>query len=170
MPTKKFKTTKDLKKALTAYFKSCTKKNPDGEMQQIRPYSVARLALHLNMSRSVFLRYCRGQADYMTNTLDKNGKKIKDEDGNLKKTNISFKDIMQQALTQIEAFNEECLFTSKNTDGPKFALKNNHRWRDQLDISGDEGGPIKLETITTQMTAEEAMKAYTDNIKASQNG
>ena len=168
MVAKKFKTVEGLQKSLDEYFKSCLKMDGDGEMQQARPYSVARLALHLNMSRMVFLRYCRGEADYLANDLDEDGKKIRDEDGNLKKVNVSFKETMQRALTQIEAFNEECLFTSKNTDGPKFALKNNHRWQDQSVLTGINDGPVNLTTVTTQMSGEEAMKAYTDNIKASQ--
>lgn len=165
---KRFKTVEDLENALEFYFMSCEKEEPSGEFHQSRPYSVARLSLHLNMSRRVFLRYCNGEADYFAPIFDAEGKVTRDAAGKIKRANVSFTETMQRALTRIEAFNEECLFTSKNTDGPKFALKNNHRWRDQVDISPGDGGPIKLEAITTQMSDEEAMKVYTDNIKSSQ--
>jgi len=120
----KFKTVQELQEKIDDYFESC--KNIKGDL--IRPYTITGLALALDTSRKVLLDY-ENRDDEYSYTIKK-------------------------AKLRIENFAEESLFTSKQTAGVIFNLKNNYGWQDKQEV-GLNGGLNNTNQDLTSMTAEE---------------
>jgi DNA-packaging protein gp3 len=120
----KFKTVKELQNKIDAYFESCYeeiwKKDAEGVWQpvtdkdgnilksMVKPMTVTGLALALGTTRETLLDY---------------------EDRE------EYSDTIKRAKLMCENFAEEQLFTSKNTAGVIFNLKNNYkRWVDKQEV------------------------------------
>lgn len=73
-----------------------------------KPYTVSGLAYFLDVDRKTLCNY--GEKDEFFHTIKK-------------------------AKARIEAFNEESLYTNRNTAGVIFNLKNNFGWKDKNDIN-----------------------------------
>jgi hypothetical protein len=127
----KYKTAKELQEKIDAYFDSCwidkvtevTDKEGICTMSTVRyqnrPYTVAGLALALDLCRDTLAEYVKaGQ----------------------------FSDIIKKAKLKIEMNVEELLLEGKNAAGPIFWLKNHAAYRDkqEMEHTGPEGGPIQM--------------------------
>lgn len=138
----KFQSVEELQKLIDAYFESCeeevwTKKlDPEtGEVtgwepqydrhgnimkRMVKPYTISGLALALGTSRRTLLDY--------------------------EQRNDDFSHTIKKAKARCEEFAEEQLFTSKNTAGVIFNLKNNYEsWVDKQEQKIDATVTKKLE-------------------------
>lgn len=120
----KFQSVEELQMKIDDYFESC--RNKDDEL--IRPYTITGLALALDTSRKVLLDYEKREDDYSYT--------------------------IKKAKLKIENFAEESLFTSKQTAGVIFNLKNNYGWQDKQDV-GLSGGLNNTNQDLSSLTAEE---------------
>ncbi|MGG4217303.1 terminase small subunit [Paenibacillus jamilae] len=103
----KFQSVEELQIKIDDYFESCH--NDAGDL--IRPYTITGLALALDTSRKVLLDYEKRDDDYSYT--------------------------IKKAKLKIENFAEESLFTSKQTAGVIFNLKNNYGWVDKQESKVD---------------------------------
>lgn len=118
-----YKTKEELQKAIDAYFDSCFEeqwiKNKDGweqvldhngnaVVEQVRPFTITGLGLHLGLCRQALLNY-EGRQEFM--------------------------DTIKRAKQKIENYAEEQLFQNcnKNAQGVMFNLKNNYGWKDKTE-------------------------------------
>ena len=126
----KYKTPQELQEAVDEYFESCwfekVTESEDQETHKIetsvvryqqRPYTIAGLAYHLDMTT-------QGVREYQA----------KDE----------FSCIIKRAKQKIEMNIEETLVTAKNATGAIFWLKNHAGYRDktETEITGENGSPL----------------------------
>lgn len=100
----KFQSVEELQQQIDAYFDSCWDAE---EGYYKRPYTVTGLALALDTSRKVLLDY--------------------------QNRNDEYSDAIKRAKNRVENYAEEALFTSKQTAGIIFNLKNNHGWVDKTE-------------------------------------
>lgn len=142
----KFKSVQELQKLIDAYFNSCEeevwikKLDPEtGELlgwepqydrhgnvlkRMVKPYTISGLALALGTTRRTLLDY-EQRDDEFSHTIKK-------------------------AKSRCEEFAEEQLFTSKNTAGVIFNLKNNYEsWVDKQEQKIDATVTKKLEDFFT---------------------
>jgi hypothetical protein len=127
----KYKTPQELQEKIDAYFDSCwidkvtevTDKDGKCTMSTVRyqnrPYTVAGLALALDLCRDTLAEYVKaGQ----------------------------FSDVVKKAKIKIEMNVEELLLEGKNAAGPIFWLKNHAAYRDkqEMEHSGPGGGPVQM--------------------------
>ncbi len=134
----KFKSVKELKDTINAYFKGCWQikvsafgaplKDPvSGEYLyvQVKPYTMAGLAVALGISRETLVQY---------------GKKEQ------------FSDAISRAREAVEANQEEKLFVPGVANGAKFALTNNFNgWQDEKHIDHTTKGE-SLKTDVSKLT------------------
>lgn len=104
----KFQSVEELNEKIEAYFDSCW---DEEESCYKRPYTITGLALALDTSRKVLLDYERRNDEYS--------------------------DTIKRAKNRVENYAEEALFTSKQTAGVIFNLKNNHGWVDKTEQQVD---------------------------------
>jgi len=126
---KQYKTATELEEKIKEYFDSCwvdkvtehTDKDGNCTMTTVRyqdrPYTVTGLALHLNLTRQGLINY-QGQKEYV--------------------------DTVTRAKSMVEMYAEESLFTSKNTNGPAFSLKNNFGWKDKQELAVEGSLTVKV--------------------------
>ncbi|WP_318626895.1 terminase small subunit [Paenibacillus polymyxa] len=120
----KFESAEELQMKIEEYFESCH--NEAGDLT--RPYTITGLALALDTSRKVLLDYEKRDDEYSYT--------------------------IKKAKLKIENFAEESLFTSKQTAGVIFNLKNNYGWQDKQDV-GLSGGLNNTNQDLSSLTAEE---------------
>lgn len=128
---RKFTDPAEFERKIEEYFESCwvdkitEHTDKDGAVTmstvryQNRPYTVAGLALALNMTRETLCQY------------------VKDGE---------FSDIVKKAKQKIEMFVEEILLEGKNAAGPIFWLKNHASYTDKhiQEITGKDGEKLDL--------------------------
>ncbi len=109
---RKYKTAKALKKAVEEYFASISYLDTDHGVRvtrYVKPPTMARLCLHLGVSRSTWSEY--GQDEKLG-------------------------PIVEQARLRAEDYWTERL-TGKGAQGAKFALSACYGWREKVDVTGD---------------------------------
>ena len=128
----KYKTLQEFQAKIDDYFASCwvdkvtehTDKEGNCTMSTVRyqdrPYTMAGLAYHLDLSRQGLLNY-KGKPEFM--------------------------DAIKKARIKIEMFIEETLLAGKNATGPIFWLKNNSDYRDKQEVA--HTGSLTLEQIVS---------------------
>ena len=94
----KYKSVDELEKAIDQYYTDCQK--------QMRPYTMAGLAVALGIDRKTLLNYSKKEEYFPA---------------------------IKKARDMVEAFTEEMLLTGKNTAGVIFSLKNNFGWKDKVE-------------------------------------
>jgi hypothetical protein len=112
----KFKSVEEMQEKIDRYFAECDEKG--------KPYTITGLALALDTTRELLLRY--------------------EEDEN----RPAFRDTVKKAKQKCQAYAEEQLFAGKgNVAGVIFNMKNNYGWRDKTEqeISGPGGGPLVVQ-------------------------
>lgn len=141
----KFGSVEELQKKIDEYFESCFEEvwyqDKDGRwlpkldrneqiiLQQVRPYTITGLAVHLDTTRDTLLDY-----------------EGRDE----------FSDTIKKAKSKCELFAEEQLFTKQNVTGVIFNLKNNYsRWADKQEIDNNiankDGKPFEVRSYEDQL-------------------
>lgn len=133
----KYKTPEELQAKVDEYFESCwvdkvteaTDKDGVCTMSTVRyqnrPYTVAGLALHLDMTRETLCQYAKG------------GK---------------FSDVIKRAKDKIVMNVEESLLWGKNATGPIFWLKNHAGYRDKQEQDINVNGSLihKIERVVVK--------------------
>jgi len=101
-----------------------------------RPFTVSGLAFFLGTNRQTLLNYEADERFFDTITL---------------------------AKSRIEGYAEESLFLLRNPNGAIFNLKNNYKWRDQLDVEANTKNTHehKIRKLSPE-EIEAAKKAFDD--------
>lgn len=130
-------TPEDLKQKVAEYFCKCHENMDDDNGKLLKPYTMSGLAFHLGISRRVLLRYEseENRRDYWP--------------------------IVAYAKARIEAFAEEQLYTNKNVSGVSFILKNNHGWKDQVDLYTPPR-ENQIKQVSGDMSEADAFQLYMD--------
>lgn len=116
---KKYKTAKALEEAVNSYFASISYEEKIHGIQvtrYIKPPTMARLCLHIGVSRETWRQY--------------------GEDNNLKH-------VVEQARLRAEDYWAEHL-TGKGAQGAKFALSACYGWKEKVELAGDGLVQVKL--------------------------
>lgn len=147
----KFKSARELQRKIDEYFESCYEerwfesepgkwmpvndRNGNIIRDQVRPFTITGLAVHLETSRETLLDY-----------------EERDE----------FSDTIKRAKAKIENYTEEQLFDkgARNMTGIIFNLKNNYgRWQDKSEVdatlANKDGKPFETKSAVAQLTVEE---------------
>lgn len=134
----KFKSAKELQKKIDEYFESCfeerwSRDNKTGKWHpvydrhgniirdQVRPFTITGLAVHLGTSRRTLLDY--------------------EEYGD------EFAHTIKQAKARIEAYTEQQLYNpeARNMTGIIFNLKNNYGWQDKTEVDNNMSGGMVIQ-------------------------
>ena len=134
----KFKTVKELKEAIEAYFNSLYEplRDKDGlrvydgqqlVMVQTRVATVTALAVALDTTRETLMDYEKGKHD------DKGHELTADEKAENEQIEC-FSDTIKKAKLRIQADTEQALYSRNSVTGAIFSLKNNYGWVDKQEI------------------------------------
>ncbi len=123
-----FKSPQELQQKIDSYFNSCwrnvvivtdKKGNPlKYEKQQVDPYTVLGMVIHLNTTRETLSVYERGEYDNREN-------------------NEIYSDIVKHAKNKVEEYAEKKLYTQGNNVGLIFLMKNRFKWVDKHEIQSN---------------------------------
>lgn len=132
----KFTNAAELEKKIEEYFNWCIEKD--------RPFTMSGLAYALDTDRSVLVQYSGvGSLRYDYSGIDP---------VELEKIHNA----LQRAKKRVQVFAEENLYREKGqVNGVIFALKNNHNWKDQQEVTTvtKDAGP-DLSNMTTEEIQE----------------
>ena len=136
----KFKTVKELKEAIEAYFDSLyeplrdkkegyvvVKENGKPVMVQTKVAIVTALAVALDTTRDTLMDYERG-------IHDKKAEDLTDDEKAENEQIEYFSDTIKKAKLRIQADTEQALYCRESVTGAIFSLKNNYGWVDKQEI------------------------------------
>lgn len=141
----KFKTVKELKEAIEAYFDSLYEplRDKDGMrvydgsqvvMVQTKVATVTALAVALDTTRDTLMDYEKGKHD-------KKAEDLTDDEKAENEQIEYFSDTIKKAKLRIQADTEQALYSRNSVTGAIFSLKNNYGWVDRQEIETKDLAP-----------------------------